>query len=494
MKSSLPIVWMLVAFLLGAWRLEGLPLLWDEGWTLTVARTWVERDFYGRLLLGEPAPPGLEAAFPITASVALAFSWFGIGVWQGRFVGVVYLLIALALMYHLARRVFNRSIANGTLAVLLFVSPHLALQPLFLARLVLAEIPMLCFLLAGYVFFLNALEKSAWQILPALLFWGLALIAKAQTLPFWFASLTLPLLFTLARRQSRAAIFLTLALSGGWLASRLLVAAQEFVLRGHTLPPLPIVGLYDVTAFVLDPSVRANTLTTLLVVGVPLMVGLLHARREIFSTRDAVAQTRLALWGLAASWLGWFAFFSVGWIRYLFPAAFVGSIFVAAMLYDGSAHFDWRAMRAHAGAALRQRRWDGALGTILLVGIFVPVTLLQLGRAYSVNDSSAVATAQWLNAHTASNAVIESYESELFFLLNRRYHYPPDQTNVEMIRHSWASDSTAPYSYDALAADPDYLVVGTVGRESGLYARALTSNAFRLTQTIGGYQIYARVR
>lgn len=485
MKKIFPLALLLVAFGLSVWQLEGLPLLWDEGWTLTVARTWVERGFYGRLLLGEPAPPGLEAAFPITASVALAFNLFGVGVWQGRFVGVVYLLIALALMHHLARRVFNRSIANGTLAVLLFMSPHLALHPLFLARLVLAEIPMLCFLLAGYIFFIAALEKSGWRILLAIFSWGVALIAKAQTLPFWLASLGLGLLVTLARRQWRAAIFFALALSGGWFASRLLIIAQEIALRGHTLPPVPIVGLYDVTAFVLDSTVRVNTLTTLFVVGVPLMLGLVHARREVFSTCDVVAQTRLALWGLAASWLAWFAFFSVGWIRYLFPATFVGSMFVAWMLYDWSAHFNWR-----GALARRERR---VLGALLLGVIFVPVTMVQLARAYSINDSSAVATARWLNAHTAPNAVIESYESELFFLLNRRYHYPPDQTNVEMIRRSLDGASVT-YAYDARVADPDYLIIGTVGRESGLYARALAENAFCLAETIGGYEIYARVR
>ncbi len=35
---------------------------WDEGWTLTTARTWVEQGHYGPLLMGVPAPPGLEAA------------------------------------------------------------------------------------------------------------------------------------------------------------------------------------------------------------------------------------------------------------------------------------------------------------------------------------------------------------------------------------------------------------------------------------------------
>ena len=38
------------------------PLFFDEGWTVCVARTWVESGHYGCLLMGEPAPPSLAAA------------------------------------------------------------------------------------------------------------------------------------------------------------------------------------------------------------------------------------------------------------------------------------------------------------------------------------------------------------------------------------------------------------------------------------------------
>jgi len=53
--------------LLGIWNLAGPGMWWDEGWTLSVARNWIERGHYGRLLDGQLAPPGLEAAFRDTA-------------------------------------------------------------------------------------------------------------------------------------------------------------------------------------------------------------------------------------------------------------------------------------------------------------------------------------------------------------------------------------------------------------------------------------------
>src|ERR1041385_1891173 len=37
------------------------PLWWDEGWTLSVARNWVETGRYQRLLAGHLVPHGLEA-------------------------------------------------------------------------------------------------------------------------------------------------------------------------------------------------------------------------------------------------------------------------------------------------------------------------------------------------------------------------------------------------------------------------------------------------
>src|SRR5690349_24967299 len=72
-------------------RLDSVPpLWWDEGWTLSVARNWVETGRYMRLLAGYFVPPGLEAAPTLTGSVYVAFQLFGVGVIQGRVVGVLY--------------------------------------------------------------------------------------------------------------------------------------------------------------------------------------------------------------------------------------------------------------------------------------------------------------------------------------------------------------------------------------------------------------------
>src|SRR6266508_1451546 len=158
----------LAVFVAGLWNLAGPPMWWDEGWTLSVARNWVERGHYGRLLVGQLAPPGLEASFTVTAPVALSFRLFGVGIWQGRLFGVFCTVTALALIYHLALRLYNQPVAIGTLAVLLLMSMHPQLHPLIMGRQVLAEMPMLCYLLAGYVCLLPAFRRSLCLLPPAI--------------------------------------------------------------------------------------------------------------------------------------------------------------------------------------------------------------------------------------------------------------------------------------------------------------------------------------
>src|SRR6266545_829549 len=83
---------------IGLWNLGAPGMWWDEGWTLSVARNWVERGHYGRLLDGQLAPPGLEASLVVTAPIALSMRLFGVGIWQGRLFGVLCMLVAFALL------------------------------------------------------------------------------------------------------------------------------------------------------------------------------------------------------------------------------------------------------------------------------------------------------------------------------------------------------------------------------------------------------------
>src|ERR1044071_281919 len=145
-----------VMLLLLTIRLDSVPpLWWDEGWTLSVARNWVETGRYTRLLAGHFVPPGLEAAPTLTGSVYVAFQLFGVGVIQGRVVGVLYTLATLVVMYLLARRLYDRKIALAMLLILTFTPAYTELIPVYFGRQVLGEMPALCFLLLGHETFLG---------------------------------------------------------------------------------------------------------------------------------------------------------------------------------------------------------------------------------------------------------------------------------------------------------------------------------------------------
>ncbi|MFL5806071.1 MAG: ArnT family glycosyltransferase [Roseiflexaceae bacterium] len=491
----------LLFVVLGLWNLQAPGMWWDEGWTLSVARTWIERGHYGRLLDGQFAPPGLEASFPVTAPVALAFRVFGVGLWQGRLFGVLCAAAALALVYHLAVRLYSRAVALGALAVQLLMAMHPQLHPLILGRQVLAELPMLCYLLAGYACLLPALRRPLRFLPLAVICWGVALVTKAQALPFWAVSLAAPLAAMLLVRRWRAAGLLAIGLAGGFAVARALPWLWSLLLRDHSLPAMPVSGLYEVTALVPNLSNRMFALGNALAFGLLAALGLVYAAgRAVRARQDWAAHpdreiVRLALLALASSWYAWFVLLSVGVPRYLFPATFVASIFAAALLYDLTDQFNLAATLRRATSLFRRgRRGAGAWLAILLVAISLPITIQTLYRFYLTNsDTSAFQAANFLNTQTPDGALIETYESELHFLLARPYHYPPDQLHVELNRRSLLGQDVT-IEYDPLAANPDYLVVGTFSAGNRLYDQVIAAGAFRLVRTYGVYSVYERVR
>ena len=481
------------------YRLDLTPWFWwDEGWTASVARNWVEHGHYGRLSLGEAIPPGLEATFPLTGAVALSFKIFGVGLAQARGVVAIYLIAALILLFYLARRFYDRKVAMGACWVLLLVSGSRYIHPLFMGRQILAEVPALSFLLAGYVSFLWSVERYRSALLAAILFWSLALITKAQILPFWAASLGVPLVFaTFARRWGLAWMF-----AAAFLGSILLGYTWLAMISRYLIPVSSSVsGLLFTIGLVLDPFRRVIAALTLLQIGLPTLLGLVWALRNekfLSACETPVAAVRFSYLILAGSWFFWWAAASTGWARYLFPASFLASIFVAAMISEWTRGFHIRASLREAATNLIQRRMGGR-DTRVLAALVLAVwsfghAVADLNQGLFVKTNrSLFETVEYLNTATPTTAVIETYESELFFFLKRRYHFPPDQTHVELIRREDLNQNRA-IDYDPLSADPDYLVVGQWCRYYKCYESALNAGAFKLIKTFDVYQIFERVR
>ncbi|MGB8646420.1 MAG: glycosyltransferase family 39 protein [Anaerolineae bacterium] len=503
-KPAIIAIFLGISFILAIVNFDSAPPFWrDEGWTLSVARNWIQTGFYGLVLNGQPASSGQAAAFPTVGLMALSFRLFGVGVWQGRAVSAVLMAGALILLYLFGVRLENRRIALGAVAFLLFASILPELNPLYEGRQILAEPLMLFLLLAGYLMFWFALDRLAWFIVPAILFWGIALFSKAQPLPFFAVSLLAPLVLSLAKREWRMAGLWALGLGGSLLIMRLAPLGQQILLAGHTVPNAASPGLVEATAFVpTEPTARISAFFVAFVLAIPTTVGLIHAAwRFIRSVRwkeqpqSSRETMRLALLTFTGSWFAWYLMFSIGWVRYLFPAAFVGSLFTAAMLDDVIRHFDLRSL-VGKGARVRGLQFDwrriGAFLLIVYVILAIPFTIGQFAWVLQPS-TTGIQTAEWLNSHTPQDAVIETYESELFLFLNRRYHYPSDDIVSDLIRRKWL-DNPLPITYDPLQANPDYLVVGRFARENQIYDVALATGSFRLVNRIGLYDLYERVR
>ena len=498
------VLFVLLVVLAATVKFESVPpVWWDEGWTLSVARNWTEQGLYGRFLAGKPAAPGLEATFPVSFPVSFTFQLFGVGVWQGRLAILPYMLGTLAVVFYLARRLYNQPIAVATVLVLLFMLPQIEIHPIVVGRQVLGEMPAMFYLLTGYAFFLLALEGQLCLLPVVVGFWGIALITKAQVMPFWAASLIIPLAMALwSKNWRRSSLFAISFICSVMLYAMLLWLWRLFLQQ--TFPQSPVLGLYQVTALVVAIPPRVSALVLTFAYGLPTLLGLCYSvltfirSKEKFAPGAHTEVVRLALLILAGSWFAWYITLSVAWPRYLFPATFIGSIFVAAMLYQLTDHFNVPWTIRNAGSVLRNlrssRQGIGALIAIVLIANAFPRTLWMLYESYVVKaDASALEVVEFLNTRTLSDSIIETYDSELFFLLDRPYHYPPDQIHVELNRRTFLHQQVL-IAYDPLAADPDYLVVGPQSKLWKLYDRAVQSESFRLVQAYGQYDVYERVR
>jgi hypothetical protein len=490
---------------------------WDEGWTMAVARNWVKRGHYGQLLNGQPVPPGLSAAFPTVASVALSFKLFGVGVWQGRLATVIWTGLALAVWWLVAKRASDRSTALIALGVLLLTQADPALHPIMTGRQVLAEPLMMALLLIGYLSLTNALgtrrARSIIWLLAAIGAWSVALLSKAQPLPFWALSLLVPLVWLLIRRQWQVGMWLVLALGGSILSMWWLPGLIERVTQ-QTISGQMLTGLTEVTALVLLPQVRVLALVLVTQIALPTVIGLVYATyRQARNWRAPVedwggAVLRAMLLIFSGSWFAWYLFLSRGSVRYALPAVWVGSLFVAQLV--SAILSDFKARRGAKTIGGGRPTLRGVSG-VLFIGLLAAMAwsngrwVIAAVNESLLGDAPVQEAVTFLNTQTRPGALIETYNSELFVLLERPYHFPPDQTDVALIRDVTRANfgaaidlspaDEALLNYDALAADPEYVVVGPANELwRRLYNAALHNNQLRSVYANRMYEVYERIR
>jgi len=155
----------------GTYRLSESPRFWyDEGIYAQVAMNLAE---YGRQAIqvapGEFVSTGtVTSGYPLFYPVAAAYKLFGVGVAEGRFAMVAFMVFLLIAAYLFIRFLFGVRYALWA-AFLLSTFPMLYGN----GRGVMGEVPGIFFLLLSFIA-LFALEKSGWNNLLAYGFFGIA--------------------------------------------------------------------------------------------------------------------------------------------------------------------------------------------------------------------------------------------------------------------------------------------------------------------------------
>ena len=204
-KRSLKIAnWIILVILvagitfLAFYNLDINPRPWhDEGAAMTVAKTLANDGVYavknsdGYQTFGPIQSIGPTVLLP----VALCFKVLGVGLFQGRVVAAVYLIVALLLFYIIGFQLFNKYAALISIFFLLS-SPGAGI--LLFGREVLGDIPALACFLGGWLIWSKGVitQKSWFHLISGLLF-GAAMVTKSQYILMGFGSIFLIVLLDL---------------------------------------------------------------------------------------------------------------------------------------------------------------------------------------------------------------------------------------------------------------------------------------------------------
>jgi hypothetical protein len=246
--------------------------------------------------------------------------------------------------------------------------------------------------------------------------------------------------------------------------------------------------------FVFSPARIASSLKFLAsadnfaYLGIPAVLYGLYLSRER-SVRGA-QQGLLAIFVTLG--LTWFAFGSIGWPRYAFPALALAAIFVGKLLVDVIQALGRHSSETHS----RDSRARLVLPAVVaLIATFVVVSPLadEAKSVFGPPDRSPQEVSAYLNANVPPSAVIETWEPELGFLTDHAYHYPPSGWLDRAVRAQWglpAPPGVAPY--DPVAEiNPTYIVVGKFGKYTGIYNSVIGRLGTPPVASFGPYDVYS---
>jgi|GEM_PF-909632 len=481
-------------------RLNTAPAMWfDEGYKANAARTLAELGVYGTASASGVIP--FDAATtngPIdTLAAAIAYRLLGPGAGNLRMGIIPFTLLAVLGLLQLATMMFGaRTAVMSVLAVLAF--PALERTSfLLMGRQVMGEIPALAMVAWGLWLWFGAWRPGAaahWGVIGGIVV-GLGVLSKTQIAISLAPAIGLISLAALLWRAAPAGRIIappvaTAAMLATWKLLEL-AACQQADCSGNAaflaaaIPTLLFTDLRG--ANVIPPGLLAASLMGL--------AALTTAWRLWRATQCGVRWTAghwlqavLGLW--VAVYAGWFMLLSIGWTRY----AFTGWIVALLLLGEPMSHLFDKISKAAAQrgkphlARMLRPAVLAALVLLTILGMTAPIA------AAPVTDALA-AMSGYIDHTIAPDAVIETWEWELgVSTQHRNYTYPAGIYVLRSIQDQFHLRLASDMTYDALAHDPDYLVIGAFGALTGIYPAEIVAQHFALTHTEGPYRLYTRIR
>ena len=492
----------LLAVVLSTYNLAYSPRPWfDEGWYLQIPKNLVLHGEYAPLSSeGFRVHDTIVGVSPLFyLPVAAVFKIWGVGLIQARAVIVVYFLVTCLLICAVGRKLYGPRAAVVAMALFILAQPDDTFtSAMLMGRQVMAEIPALCFLMAGVYAWLKAFDghKNSFLILSGL-FLGLAMKTKGQFLilvPSAFVALgVVDRLYYKERRYRHfvlplATSAITLALQ--YLLVLFILGKETFAtyLRGVAAASGPQVCLF------LNPQAMQTAFKVLLRTELFVWVAAGLAYTALLALRkDREAIKQCFPWVFVAGWLTWFVFASVGWARYLLPAFAVSYLFVGKFL-DDLAQFSSESLKR---AVLALREGEGAsLAKSIAVLLLVVLLLLNSSREvmkeiFRAPDDNAYQMAAYIDTHIEEEAVIETWEWEIAFLTHgQTYHHPPTELLNVLIAHANLGMPYDPRGYKFQQYTPTYILVGLFAKWTGSYPADFLDQHCTLVTSVGWYDLY----
>lgn len=472
-------------------NLEKTPRTWfDEGSHLHVPKALVQTGRYadrsseGFRAFGPTIGVGPTVMLPIAA----VFKLGGISLLSARLVIVAYMLLALAAFALLMNRLAGRRIAILS-TVLLLASP--GLDFIRTGRQVLGEVPAFAFLLCGLLVWFARddrtgtimLTRCTKRCLIAGGLFGLTIITKSQLGIVLVPSLAILALLALrwekriGLKQVVVPLIVMLFVFAGWEGALLTIVTGGSLSQNLTLlrqasggsliviaPQRMIIG----ARFLIGP----HAFFALLVPA--LAYGCVRVARRKMQVGELVLLT-FSVVGLA-----WFVCASVAWPRYAFVPLALAALPIARLVAD-SASALWRGGGIQRGITL--------VAVVVLAAVVGASFAGQLRATLATPDDAPQQMARYLESNVPTTTVIETWEPELGFLTDHRYHFPDPAYLDRAVRHEWLG-APAITGYDVGASGASYLVIGPFARYTGIYDESAIAARYRQIAVVGDYTLY----